>query len=872
MRQCSELKCFSAVGRWQLLVLVFALSPCLVEAQRRIAAADLERIGAMPVRFANRVITLGEAAELVVRSGSPAGRPVDARGRQVEPLAVLLEQVSGGVEPAGIRWVSVAPWLIDELGLPKRDAGLYSVIELDTRILVHAERLFQLGQESQQATTEEKARSDDVRQLGRAISVAQELVVEHDLTAEWPTDAIGRFEGDPESLALEKPSLLYMIPPSGPTGAWMTPRRSALVDAIRARQSDGRLQPNAYRVAVEDILRAIAQDDAGRLRASLATYESLPAPGSPPFDFGVPVGWTLSPDIGRSLGMFSDTLSMGRTMVSLHLGDGDSGPSIRLYYFPGVEVDFRRTLNEWRLSSSCPALLPTDLRREFREVRIAGSSGVAVDVRCPDFVRDPFRVVGRLLHHETGSWVATLRGEPGTIDEHITAFEQFVGSLRLGSREDLARWFRLETADPPGPLTDQRVRLAIVPLGERQVIVVVSGSPDLVGRDREVLDGFLASLRFGRSERGSGESLRWDVPPGWKAIDQDSASQFSWWFQGPEQAFYSVWATLLEPRPEQNPLALTNHWRAWAGLTPWSSSELAVALSERVLDRTNVTIVEFDTPASTVTDTPPSRVPVQPGKNEFAAGGRVVGYEAPGGWTLGAQRPLRAVSFDVAKDTECSVIVLSGHGAGVRANLDRWRGQLALVPLSDEEFAGLPTLRVLGSSATLLRADGASGERRLIGLVCPLDDSTLYVKMTGPRSVVLDNEFAFAAFCGSLRFAGGKPEPDDGESRDTAAIERKVEELARRAAELLHGGQIAGAIAALDRALSPGEAQPALLRLRAFAKGRMGRHEDAIQDATRALEFQPSYAPACAEHGVKRAALGEWRTALADYDRALPSR
>lgn len=149
----------------------------------------------------------------------------------------------------------------------------------------------------------------------------------------------------------------------------------------------------------------------------------------------------------------------------------------------------------------------------------------------------------------------------------------------------------------------------------------------------------------------------------------------------------------------------------------------------------------------------------EPAKGSIARGSRTLEVEAPEGWIAGRPRPMRNVTFDLGQSTECYAMALGGTGGGLRPNLDRWRRQMGLAPLSDEELASLPRIPMFGKMAVMIRAEGSytsmAGdsfpEAVMLGAVCALEDETVFVKLIGPRAEVLEQEEAFVPFCRSLR-------------------------------------------------------------------------------------------------------------------------
>jgi hypothetical protein len=129
-------------------------------------------------------------------------------------------------------------------------------------------------------------------------------------------------------------------------------------------------------------------------------------------------------------------------------------------------------------------------------------------------------------------------------------------------------------------------------------------------------------------------------------------------------------------------------------------------------------------------------------------------WVAPEGWTRGAERPLRVVSYspEGSPDVECYVVVLGGTGGGVVQNINLWRSQMGLAPLDMNASLDAGKLEVLGQDSPLvdLTGTGNAEGRGMLGLVCPLPTHTVFVKMTGPADDVQSAKADFLAFCRSL--------------------------------------------------------------------------------------------------------------------------
>lgn len=147
--------------------------------------------------------------------------------------------------------------------------------------------------------------------------------------------------------------------------------------------------------------------------------------------------------------------------------------------------------------------------------------------------------------------------------------------------------------------------------------------------------------------------------------------------------------------------------------------------------------------------------PQRPGT--FHDGRRPLEVTVPDRWRRGEGRMMRLATFTFDA-CECVVSAFSGDVGGLRPNVDRWRQQLGLGAITDEDFAALPTTPMLGGLATLLRVEGlmktdSDPARPSVMLVAAarLDDETVFVKLTGPTQEVDDARDAFLALCRNLR-------------------------------------------------------------------------------------------------------------------------
>lgn len=136
------------------------------------------------------------------------------------------------------------------------------------------------------------------------------------------------------------------------------------------------------------------------------------------------------------------------------------------------------------------------------------------------------------------------------------------------------------------------------------------------------------------------------------------------------------------------------------------------------------------------------------------------GWTVPAGWQEGPPEQFLTAKFVIAgaDGTEAAVNVsaLAGDGGGLPANVNRWRHQIGLGPMTDADAANLPSLNVSGGRAAMVDMSGTDGRTgkvtRLIGVVLPHGDQTWFYKLMGDAEIVAQQEDAFIQFVQSAKY------------------------------------------------------------------------------------------------------------------------
>ena len=141
-------------------------------------------------------------------------------------------------------------------------------------------------------------------------------------------------------------------------------------------------------------------------------------------------------------------------------------------------------------------------------------------------------------------------------------------------------------------------------------------------------------------------------------------------------------------------------------------------------------------------------------------------WTTPAGWVVvqptGAAKGIRLLDlrFGPNQEGQCFLSFLPGGGGGVEPNVNRWRTQMGLPPYTPEEFTALPKKPLFGREATFVSFDGDFTDvgqsesvkgYRMLGAVHADEKFMIFVKMVGPKALVVENEAAFDEFCRSLQ-------------------------------------------------------------------------------------------------------------------------
>jgi hypothetical protein len=156
----------------------------------------------------------------------------------------------------------------------------------------------------------------------------------------------------------------------------------------------------------------------------------------------------------------------------------------------------------------------------------------------------------------------------------------------------------------------------------------------------------------------------------------------------------------------------------------------------------------------------PMASPGAPGMANTAvatASGPGLAWTAPAHWAAKPGSAMRKGSYAVTGEggaaADLSITAFPGDVGGEFANVNRWRGQLQLTPLSEADTnAAITRLNVNGLSIAFVDLANPTGEAvRLLGAMIPYQGSVWFFKLTGPDALVAKEKPAFVAFLNTIK-------------------------------------------------------------------------------------------------------------------------
>lgn len=296
-------------------------------------------------------------------------------------------------------------------------------------------------------------------------------------------------------------------------------------------------------------------------------------------------------------------------------------------------------------------------------------------------------------------------------------------------------------------------------------------------------------------ERDSSPVLAWEAPEGW--VEQPASAMRQGSFLVPTENGELDVSVISFPGLAGGILANVNRWRGQVGMDPISEQELAAQLIPLPTRAGIVSYVEllpeqgegtiggilpyqgdswFFKMTGTVAGVESQREnylewlqtlhPAQSAATAEATaagalpptdrGGSQPKVEAPAHWVPTEISSMRVASFQIPGErgvADLSVIPLKGDGGGVLANVNRWRGQLDLPPVTEEGLSLVSEPITVGGHTGIwvaMRSEGPVGEQgfplRVLAAIVDDGESSWFFKLAGENELVAQEQEQFRSW------------------------------------------------------------------------------------------------------------------------------
>jgi hypothetical protein len=309
---------------------------------------------------------------------------------------------------------------------------------------------------------------------------------------------------------------------------------------------------------------------------------------------------------------------------------------------------------------------------------------------------------------------------------------------------------------------DLRLLAARFQPGDRTWFIKLMGPAQAVQEHKEAFDRFVQSVHFTDQ---AGKPIAWTVPDGWRE-EGGSDMRYATFRMGTKDA--PLEATVVSLGREAGSLLdNVNRWRAQIGLGRTTEAELGSMSTEMKIHGVAATLVDMTGQGA---GTMPKRPPVASGRGPLPGAPPrdesepALKYATPPGWKEVRPDRMSVAALQVADGDQLAKITVSplgGPAGGLGANVNRWRGQIQLEPISEEDVRKqCKQLEIAGKPAQYIDLVGPENagrdQKRILAVILTRGDETWFFKMIGPAGLVGKQKSAFEAFVGSVRFLEGK--------------------------------------------------------------------------------------------------------------------
>ena len=132
-----------------------------------------------------------------------------------------------------------------------------------------------------------------------------------------------------------------------------------------------------------------------------------------------------------------------------------------------------------------------------------------------------------------------------------------------------------------------------------------------------------------------------------------------------------------------------------------------------------------------------------------------IGWDLPQAWVPSDGHSMRLASFDVPYSNgvgDLSIVSLSGESGGLVANVNRWRRQIDLESIDEEEIlaSAVNGNSRMGPFRLFRLVNDSNKVKAILAAVLPSGGKTFFIKLTASEQGINELRFSFMEFCSSI--------------------------------------------------------------------------------------------------------------------------
>ena len=288
----------------------------------------------------------------------------------------------------------------------------------------------------------------------------------------------------------------------------------------------------------------------------------------------------------------------------------------------------------------------------------------------------------------------------------------------------------------------------IIPQESMTWFLKVDGPVEILAARENAIREFLKSLRFPNPE-----TLEWTLPTGWTNLPASSMRYATIVLDGqpPLEMSVTKLPTQTDLELNQQLLGNINRWRGQLSLSPITESEVADQTEKLTLNSLAMYWVNFvGTQVPKITPMTPPQAPPSRSRSKEEPSAASPRFEKPAEWSEGSATAFAKVSLLATEGDAKVAITVTQAGGNRLVNVNRWRGQLKLDPLSEDQFATAGKPVAIGKISGELY-DMTNGERTILGVIVEDRGQMWFVKLDGNSQLAERERPRFEAFLNSLK-------------------------------------------------------------------------------------------------------------------------